>query len=116
MGKQAKILSYKPRKGLSYPLPEVPARPKPRSYVEWKFLKTWGKLPRWELEPMGYILRLAREKAGLTQAAMAEKLGCSQQAVAQAERWDANPTVRLLRAWEQATDGALRVEISAPLP
>ena len=112
MGKQAKILSYKPRKGLSYPLPEVPARPKPRSYVEWKFLKTWGKLPRWELEPPGFILRLAREKAGLTQAALAKKLGCTQQAVAQAERWDSNPTLRFLRQWEDATDGKLSVTVA----
>lgn len=112
MGKQARILNYEPRRRLSYPLPEVPARPKPRSYTEWKFLKTWGRLPQWELEPAGYVLRLARERAGLTQAAMATKLGCSQQAVAQAERWDSNPTIRFLRNWEQATEGALNVDVS----
>lgn len=116
MGKQARILSYEPRRRLSYPLPEVPARLKPRSYIEWKFLKTWGKLPKWELEPPGFVLRLAREKAELTQAALARKLSCSQQAVAQAERWDSNPTLRFLREWERATDGMLRVDISVPIP
>lgn len=112
MGKQTNSLIYKPRRRLSYPLPEVPPRLKPRSYTEWKFLKTWGKLPQWELEPPGFILRLAREKASLTQGELAERLGCTQQAVAQAERWDSNPTVRFLRDWEQATDYVLRLEIS----
>jgi len=98
---------------LSYQLPKVQARLKPRSYTEWKFLQAWGKLPQWELEPAGFVLRLARENAGLTQAQIAGRLGCSQQAVAQAERWDSNPTVRFLREWERATGGKLSVEVSA---
>lgn len=100
------------RRSPSIPLPDSFRRRRPRAYTEWKFLKIWGKLARWELEPVGFVLRLAREKAGLTQEAMAGKLGCSQQAIAQAERWDANPTVRFLREWEKATDGTLRVDIS----
>lgn len=94
------------------PLPDSFRRRRPRSFTEWKFLRTWAKLPKWELEPPGFVLRLAREKAELTQAALAKKLGCSQQAVAQAERWDSNPTLRFLREWERATGGELRVELS----
>ncbi|MBZ0115179.1 MAG: helix-turn-helix transcriptional regulator [Thermoanaerobaculia bacterium] len=33
------------------------------------------------------LLRAAREDAGVTQREMGIRLGCSQQAVAQAERW-----------------------------
>ena len=108
---EAPIVFKRSRK-LSYPLPEGIKGRKPRAYIEWKFLKTWAKLPKWELEPPGFVLRLAREKAELTQSALAEKLDCSQQAVAQAERWDSNPTVRFLRQWERATGGELQVELS----
>ncbi|NHZ73723.1 MAG: helix-turn-helix domain-containing protein [Nitrospirae bacterium] len=116
MDTRQQALKSQGRKGPSIPLPGSFRRRRPRSYIEWKFLKTWGKLPQWELEPPGFILRLAREKAELTQTALAEKLGCSQQAVAQAERWDSNPTLRFLRDWERATNGELRVEISASIP
>ena len=94
------------------PLPDSFRRRRPRSYTEWKFLRTWGKLPQWELEPPGFILRLAREKAELTQAALAKRLGCTQQAIAQAERWDSNPTLRFLRQWERATEGRLSVAVT----
>lgn len=46
-------------------------------------------------------MRLARGDAGLTQAGLAERLGISQQAVAQAERWSANPTVDQIRRWAE---------------
>ena len=108
---EAPIVFKRSRK-LSYPLPKVQPRLKQRSYTEWKFLRTWGKLPQWELKPAGFVLRLAREEAELTQAQLAGRLGCSQQAVAQAERWDSNPTVHFLREWERATDGKLSVEVS----
>jgi hypothetical protein len=108
---EAPIVFKRSRK-LSYPLPEGFTGRKPRAYTEWKFLKTWATLPKWESEPPGFVLRLARERSGLTQAALAKKLGCSQQAVAQAERWDSNPTVHFLREWERATDGKLSVEVS----
>lgn len=42
------------------------------------------------------MLRDARVKAGLTQAALAHRLGVSQAAVAKLERRDANPTVDTL--------------------
>lgn len=86
-------------------------RTRPRDYVEWKTLKEWGKLPRREDSPAGYLLREARERAGLTQAELAERLDCSQQAVAQAERWDANPTVAFLRRWAGATDRWVEIEL-----
>jgi hypothetical protein len=77
-------------------------RSRPRSYAEWKALGRWGKLPAWEASAPGYMLRLAREEAGLTQRALASVLGVTQQAVAQAERWSANPTVAFIERWAEA--------------
>lgn len=77
-------------------------RRRPRSFLEWQTLRRWHKLPEWEDEPPGYLLREMRERAGLTQTALAQRLGCSQQAVTQAERWQANPTVRLMAEWAAA--------------
>jgi len=74
-------------------------RLRPRSFSEWKALRRWGKLPPWEADSAGYLLRLAREEAGLTQSELARLLGCTQQAVAQAERWQSNPTVEFLGRW-----------------
>jgi DNA-binding XRE family transcriptional regulator len=90
---------------------ESPRRGKPRDFEEWKALATWGKLPPWEPRAPGYQLRLARETAGLTQAEMAARLGVTQQAVARAERWDSNPTFRLLEAWAQVVGAGLELEI-----
>jgi transcriptional regulator with XRE-family HTH domain len=70
-------------------------------------------LPSWEVSPPGYLLREARERADLTQADLAVRLGCSQQAVAQAERWDSNPTVGFLRSWADATGKRLALELVA---
>ncbi|HXO20366.1 MAG TPA: helix-turn-helix transcriptional regulator [Thermoanaerobaculia bacterium] len=56
-------------------------------------------------------MREARERAQLTQRQMAEKLGCTQQAVAQAERPRSNPTVALLKAWATAVGGDLEIAI-----
>lgn len=95
--------------------PELPLgvrRTRPRDYLEWKTLRRWGRLPAWEVSPAGYLLREARERAGLTQAELARRLGCSQQAVAQAERWDGNPTVALLRRWADATGSRLELELA----
>jgi transcriptional regulator with XRE-family HTH domain len=60
-------------------------------------------LPTAERHEPGYLLRQAREAAGLTQAQLAARLGCSQQAVSQAERWGSNPTFELVAAWADAT-------------
>jgi DNA-binding XRE family transcriptional regulator len=64
--------------------------------------KTWDRPPSPQPDPIGYLLRGARRKAELTQLALARRLGCSQQAVAQAERWESNPTVEHLRRWARA--------------
>lgn len=77
-------------------------RARPRSYEEWKALRRWGQLPDWESSPAGYLLRLAREETNLSQAGLAKRLGCSQQAVAQAERWMSNPTLAFVRRWQEA--------------
>jgi transcriptional regulator with XRE-family HTH domain len=91
------------RRGPLTPLPEGALRRKPRSWIEWKTLRAWGKLPPWEENPVGYLLREARESAGLTQAELAQRLGRSQQAVAQAERWQSNPTIAFTKRWALAT-------------
>lgn len=85
---------------------------RPRGYAEWSALARWGKLPAWEPTVPGYLLRKAREDAGLTQAQMAERLGVTQQAVACAERADANPSFRLLEAWGEALGCRIRLEIA----
>jgi DNA-binding XRE family transcriptional regulator len=92
------------------PLPTGLKRRRPRSYVEWKTLRVWGRLPVWEDEPAGYLLRLAREEEALSQREMAKRLGCSQQAVAQAERFKSNPTIGFVRAWARAV--GRRVEVA----
>ena len=91
------------------PVPLLPAlmRRRPRAYAEWKALQRWQKLPEWEEAPPGYLLRLAREQAGFTQQTLADRLGCSQQAIAQAERAASNPTIALLRQWAAATNHRL---------
>ena len=55
---------------------------KPRSFEEWSALRRWNGLPSWVPLRPGYLLREAREAAGLTQADLAERLGVSQQAAA----------------------------------
>ncbi|MGC8722566.1 MAG: helix-turn-helix transcriptional regulator [Acidobacteriota bacterium] len=64
-------------------------------------LRCWGKLPEWERDVPGYLLRDLREQSGLTQVQLAQRLGTSQQAVSSAERWNANPTLRLVFAWQR---------------
>jgi DNA-binding XRE family transcriptional regulator len=88
------------------------ARARPRAFAEWQALRRWGKLPVWEQVVPGYLLRDAREHAGLTQKVLAQRLGVSQQAIAQAERWEANPTVGFLRRWASACGANLRVELA----
>lgn len=83
-------------------LPPPPRRRRPRAFLKWGALRRWGMLPTWEEFTAGFILREAREFAGLTQTELAVRLGVSQQAVAQAERWRANPTAHFLRAWAEA--------------
>ncbi len=94
------------------PLSAGVRRRKPRGYLEWKTLREWNMLPDWEETAPGYLLREAREGAGLTQIEMGRRLGCSQQAVAQAERWKSNPTVAFAREWARALGRQLDISIS----
>lgn len=109
-GADVKVLDAPPRREVP-PVPRWARRTRPRSYVEWKTLRRWGKLPPWEPLRPGYLLRLTREEVGLSQVELAAKLGVTQQAVARAERWDSNPTVRLLERWAEACGGRLRIEL-----
>lgn len=114
MGKGAPVKTYKSPKGTLFAeLPSGLLRRKPRSYAEWKALRSWRKLPAWELEPPGYLLRVSREMAGLTQLELARRLGASQQSVAQAERWGSNPTVGFMRDWAAASGSELRLSLLA---
>jgi len=92
-------------------LPRGVERSKPRSYEEWSALARWGKLPAWEPLRPGFRLRAAREAAKVTQAELAARLGVTQQAVAQAERASANPTITFAENWARA----LRVELTFEL-
>jgi DNA-binding XRE family transcriptional regulator len=84
-------------------------RRRPRAFVEWRTLRRWGKLPDREVEVPGYLLRIVRESAGLTQAQLAEQLRITQQAVARAERWGSNPTVAFMRRWARAYGQSLEL-------
>lgn len=93
-------------------LPELNlSRGKPRDFLEWKTLRRWDQLPLAERSVPGYLLRLAREEAGLTQKVLASRLGGSQQAVAQAERWQSNPTVAFMVEWFRVCDRKLILDI-----
>lgn len=101
------------------PLPVPPGmrvtRARPRAFAEWQALRRWGKLPAWERDVAGFLMRQAREDAALTQQELAVRLGVTQQAVSQAERWDANPCLDLLCRWAAATGTALTLSFD-PLP
>ena len=95
----------------SFPDLDLP-RVRPRSFVEWKTLKRWGELPDSEVAVSGYLLRMVREEAGLTQTQLASMLEVTQQAVAQAERWQSNPTVGFMTQWAKACGKELEIKIS----
>lgn len=95
--------NLKPDRSLPINLPPGFLRRRPRAYPEWRWLRQSGRMPAWEVLAAGFLLREAREEAGLTQRELAERLGCSQQAVARAERWESNPTVGLVERWAAAT-------------
>ncbi len=90
------------------PAPRAKRR-KPRDYLEWRTLRRWSELPEWEDSPPGYLLREARETAGVTQAELARRLGRSQQSIAQAERWASNPSAAFIRAWADALGLELKI-------
>ncbi len=100
-----------PRRPLLQRLPSGLVRARPRAYPEWKALRRWGKLPEWERTPSGHLLRMTREQAKLTQTVLSERIGCTQQAVAQAERWSSNPTIEFARRWAKACGAELQIEL-----
>jgi DNA-binding XRE family transcriptional regulator len=111
VGKATPIRLIVPRwRPLPGPLPLL-GRRRPRSYEEWSALRRWGRLRPGEERVAGYLLRQAREEAGLSQAELAARLGRTQQAISQAERWGSNPTVGLLEEWAAATGCALTVAL-----
>ena len=113
MGTPKALKRYRsPARAVMAELPTGLVRRRPRRFAEWKALRVWGKLPAWELEPMGYLMRMAREASGLTQSELARRLDCSQQAVGQAERWDSNPTVEYIRRWAKACGATLGIEFA----
>ena len=87
------------------------SRRRPRSFAEWRVLSRWGKLPAWEIDVPGFLLRQARENAGLTQTMLAKRLGISQQAVSRAEKWNSNPTIGLMRQWLAACQARLELNV-----
>ena len=91
-------------------LPKLTRR-RPRAYEEWSALKRWEKLPEAELDVWGYLLREAREAAGISQTELSRRLGCSQQAVSQAERWVSNPTANFVADWAKATGVRLELRL-----
>jgi DNA-binding XRE family transcriptional regulator len=95
-------------------LPRGLRRHRPRSYSKWRWLRDTGRFPDWEAVPAGYLLREAREAAGLSQSGLARRLGCSQQAVARAERWDSNPTLAFLERWAAATGRRVELRLVEP--
>jgi DNA-binding XRE family transcriptional regulator len=95
-------------------VPPPPRRRRPRAYLKWAALRRWGQLPPWEEFSAGYLLREARERVHRTQSELAERLGVSQQAIAQAERWRSNPTVHFLRAWAEACGMDLHLAFGGP--
>ena len=97
-------------KPLSFELPPL-GRKRRRAYEEWLALKRWGRLPPLESVVPGYLLRNAREGACLSQQELAERLGCTQQAISQAERWQSNPTVGFMDSWARETGCELDLEL-----
>lgn len=98
-------------KNTALPALDLP-RGKPRSYIEWKTLRRWDQLPLQERSVPGYLLKLAREEANLTQRELALRLSTSQQAITQAERWQSNPTVNFMRSWMKACGKKLELGYS----
>ena len=50
--------------------------------------------------------------SGITRAQIALKLGVTQQAVAQAERWDSNPSIAFIKRWADACNHRLELQLT----
>ncbi len=62
------------------------------------------------------IVRAARRGAGLTQAALAQRVGTTQSAISRLERGHLSPTVRQLDRVLAACDTRLRIELESGEP
>jgi DNA-binding XRE family transcriptional regulator len=91
-------------------------RRRPRAFIEWSTLRRWGKLPPWEVDVPGFLLREARQSSALTQAMLADRLGITQQAVSQAEQWSSNPTLGLMRRWLAVCGHRLELHVESLEP
>lgn len=60
---------------------------------------------------LGYQIFLAREKAGVTQAELARRLGTRQSNISRLEQGDYNFTVEMLERIAQALQSELKIEI-----
>ncbi len=106
MGQGAQVRTITPRaRALPFSISDLRLRRRrpARAYEEWSVLRRWNRLPADEEAVVGYKLREMRTAAGLSQSELAQRLGCRQQAISQAERWSSNPTVGFLRSWAAAT-------------
>jgi DNA-binding XRE family transcriptional regulator len=111
MGDNIQMKNYR-APGRAPKLPELDlVRKRPRNYIEWRTLRLWDRLPASERDVPGYLLRLAREKAGMTQKQLAETIETTQQAAAQAERWVSNPSINFMKRWAMACGKRVRVEM-----
>ena len=54
-----------------------------------------------------------REKHGLSQAELAQRMGVSQSAVAQFERYDANPTLATIQRYALAVEANLELKVTS---
>jgi len=112
MGDDKQLKSYRTPENIGK-LPELNLiRKRPREYLEWRTLRLWERLPASERDVPGYLLRMAREEAGLTQVQLANELETTQQAVAQAERWTSNPSINFMKRWARACGVVIRVELA----
>ncbi len=79
--------------------------------------KEWMKDPEYRAEyeatqPAFDLMKAlmgARVHSGLTQEQIAERMGTTQSAVARLEGWSANPSVKTLRKYAEATGTRLRI-------
>ncbi len=72
------------------------------------FAKDWRKLK------LGYQICCAREAAGMTQQALAQKIGTRQSNISRLEQGDYNFTVEMLQKIAKALHLQLCIELKAP--
>lgn len=62
---------------------------------------------------LGYQIFMAREKAGMTQAELAHRIGTRQSNISRLEQGDYNFTIGMLEKIAKALDADLRIEIAS---